>query len=77
MAVAVVDVLLLDPVRPARLLAMLTADVPSREDLPTEALVAPPLVSHGFGGDGEDIFPREPPHRALVRLQLEWQSLRS
>jgi len=25
---------------------------------PTEALVAPPLVSHGFGGDGEDIFPR-------------------
>lgn len=23
---------------------------------PTEALVAPPLVSHGFGGDGEDIF---------------------
>lgn len=25
---------------------------------PTEALVAPALVSHGFGGDGEDMMDR-------------------
>lgn len=29
--------------------------------------MAPPLVSHGFGGDGDDIFPRVPPHRAVAR----------
>lgn len=57
-AVAVVVVLLLDPVRPARLLGITGADIQSCENLPTEALVAPPLVSQGFGGDGEDIFPR-------------------
>ena len=30
--------------------------------------MAPPLVSHGFGGDGEDIFPRVPPHRTVARI---------
>lgn len=34
---------------------------------PTEALVAPPLVSQGFGGDGEDILSRAPPHRTVAR----------
>lgn len=35
---------------------------------PTEALVAPPLVSHGFGGDGADMSLRGPPHRAVERF---------
>lgn len=35
---------------------------------PTEALVAPPLLSHGFGGDGEAISPLcVPTHRAVMR----------
>lgn len=34
---------------------------------PTEALVAPPLVSHGFGGDGEDMSVPVPPHRTVLR----------
>ena len=51
-AVAVVDVVLLDPVKP------------------TEALVAPPLVSQGFGGEGVDMCSRVPPHRALVRTSV-------
>lgn len=34
---------------------------------PTEALVAPPLVSHGLGGDGEDICPLVPPRRAAAQ----------
>lgn len=51
---AVVDVvLLLEPVRPAITLEAIGADRTS--DIPTEALVAPPLVSHGFGGDGADM----------------------
>lgn len=30
--------------------------------------MAPPLVSHGFGGDGADMSLRGPPHRAVVRF---------
>lgn len=44
---------------------------------PTEALVAPPLVSHGFGGDGEDMNPLVPPHRTVVRFCVAMQSLQS
>lgn len=49
-------VLVLEPVRPALLSAMLGAAMLDCDDEPTEALVAPPLVSQGFGGDGDDIF---------------------
>ena len=55
-APAVVDaacvVVLLDPVRPEVVLEAIGADC-SSSDSPTEALVAPPLVSQGFGGDGQ------------------------
>jgi hypothetical protein len=47
-------VLLFDPVRPEAMLEAIGADYISG-DSPTEALVAPPLVSHGFGGDGADM----------------------
>lgn len=57
-APAVVDaagvVVLLDPVRPEVVLEAIGADCIS-SDSPTEALVAPPLVSQGFGGDGADM----------------------
>jgi hypothetical protein len=66
--VAVGDALLFDPVRPARLLAVMADCRRAREDLPTEALVAPPLVSQGFGGDGEDMCARAPPHRSVGRV---------
>jgi hypothetical protein len=65
---AVDDALLFDPVRPAQLLAMLAVCRREREDLPTEALVAPPLVSQGFGGDGEDMCAYAPPHRSVGRV---------
>lgn len=32
--------------------------------------MAPPLVSHGFGGDGDDIVPRVPPHRTVARIYV-------
>lgn len=35
---------------------------------PTEALVAPPLVSQGFGGDGEDMRALVPARRAGMRV---------
>jgi hypothetical protein len=34
---------------------------------PTEALVAPLLVSHGFGGDGADMFANVPPPRLCAQ----------
>jgi len=37
---------------------------------PTDALVAPPLVSQGFGGDGEDMRALVPARRAVVRVWL-------
>ena len=52
--VGCVVVLLFDPVRPAVMLEAIGAEGVCSH-LPTEALVAPPLVSHGFGGDGADI----------------------
>ena len=33
---------------------------------PTEALVAPALLSHGFGGDGEAISPVYVSHRPVI-----------
>lgn len=33
---------------------------------PTEALVAPPLVSQGFGGDEEDMSELMPPQRTVL-----------
>jgi hypothetical protein len=66
---AVVVVLGLEPVRPALLLAMPGASVLNRDNSPTEALVAPPLRSQGFGGDGDDmfIFSVAPPHPTSMR----------
>lgn len=37
---------------------------------PTEALVAPPLVSHGFGGDGDDMLPCVPLRRFYAQSEL-------
>jgi hypothetical protein len=37
---------------------------------PTEALVAPPLVSHGFGGDGADMSENVPPHHSVERRPI-------
>jgi len=34
---------------------------------PTEALVAPPLVSHGFGGDGDDMLACLPLRRSYTQ----------
>lgn len=44
-----------EPVRPAKSLA---TDAPRaiEVNLPTEALVCPPLLSQGFGGDGVAIY---------------------
>ena len=57
-------VMLLDPVRPEVMLEATGADCISG-DSPTEALVAPPLVSQGFGGDGADMsgYVSSSPHR--------------
>lgn len=33
---------------------------------PTEALVAPPPLSHGFGGDGEAISPSVATHHSVI-----------
>lgn len=52
--VAGVVVLLLDPVSPAVMLETIGAHCISAHS-PTEALVAPPLVSQGFGGEGADM----------------------
>lgn len=54
-----------DPVRPAVVLEATGADRVSTNS-PTEALVAPPLVSQGFGGDGADISEILSPHDAVV-----------
>jgi hypothetical protein len=58
-----VVVLLFDPVRPAVMLEAIGAEGVCSH-LPTEALVAPPLVSQGFGGDGADMSGSVPPHHA-------------
>lgn len=58
-----VAALLLDPVRPAVVLERIGVDGISGH-LPTEALVAPPLVSQGFGGDGADMSRYVPPHHS-------------
>jgi len=59
-----VDVL--DPVRPVVLLDAIGADGFCGHS-PTEALVAPPLVSHGFGGDGADMSGNAPPNHSVER----------
>jgi hypothetical protein len=42
------------------------------EDEPTEALVWPPLLSHGFGGDGVAISPVVivATHRTVIRKRV-------
>lgn len=55
-------VALLEPVRPAVMLEAVGAD--DRAHSPTEALVAPPLVSQGLGGDGADMSGNVPAHHA-------------
>jgi hypothetical protein len=59
-------VVVLDPVRPVVLLDAIGADCISGHS-PTEALVAPPLVSQGFGGDGADMSGNMPPHHSVER----------
>lgn len=61
-------VLLFDPVSPVLLLVAVVPDVShGRRNSPTEALVAPLLVSHGFGGDGADMFPCVPRPRLCAQ----------
>jgi hypothetical protein len=62
-------VAVLDPVRPVVLLDAIGADGISGHS-PTEALVAPPLVSHGFGGDGADMSENVPPHHSVERRPI-------
>jgi hypothetical protein len=64
-----VVVLLLEPVRPVVMLESFGADCISG-DSPTEALVAPPLVSQGFGGDGADMPVSVPLHCAVKHQAL-------
>ena len=64
-----VVVLLLDPVSPAVMLEAIGADWFSG-DSPTEALVAPPLVSQGFGGDGADMSGDVPLHHSVLRRPI-------
>lgn len=62
-------VVVLDPVRPVVLLNAIGANGISGHS-PTEALVAPPLVSHGFGGDGADMSDNAPPHQVVERWPI-------
>src|SRR5690242_18017688 len=58
-----------DPVRPEVMLEAIGADCISGHS-PTEALVAPPLVSQGFGGDGADMSENVSPRHTVVRLSV-------